>query len=473
MRRLICTFALSFCAAASATTPVYRYQALIDGDHSAATGCDAATTDGVVHGIELRTRADTDRTTRLEVVTEVCVDGQWQRQGAEVPALPLDLGLGRLGSDRVEWPLDAHSLALVENAELRVFAENLVSGAHDRIGAAPDAVNGPAGGAGGAIPLLPPWAAVLLAGLLIAAALRATGTRGSRVGAVALCVGTLATPGAGLRADADASAIWLVDPANDSVGADAGVDLLGAGLVDTGAGRMVRIELNHIAADGLPDGARVLFLGNSLTFVNDLPGMVRAVAAQAGRTMVVGEVSEGGASLEDLYRAGDAKREIAKRYDLVILQQGPSALESSQADLIRWAKNFNNVIRSNGGRPALYMVWPERERFEVFNDVRTSYSNAATAVDGMFIPGGESWRGAWAVDPNLALYGPDDFHPSPLGTYAVALTVFAELFRQTPQDLPATLPLEGGRVLALDPAEAAIAQRAAWQAHLHYGRAGR
>ncbi len=128
MRLPICLLALAFCTAAPAATPVYRFQALIDRDRSADTGCDAETRDGVVHGIELRSRADTDRTTRLAVVTEVCVGGRWQTQAGDVPEQPLALGQGRLGSDRVEWPLDAGLFAGAENVGLRVVAENLGSG---------------------------------------------------------------------------------------------------------------------------------------------------------------------------------------------------------------------------------------------------------------------------------------------------------------------------------------------------------
>lgn len=407
--------------------------------------------------------------------TEVCVDGRWQPRGGAVPEQALALGLGRLGSDRVEWPLDPDLLAGSNPVDLRVVAENPASGAHDQLasGGLIDLVDAPAGAAGGAIPLLPPWAAILLAVLLVAVARQAAGPRGTRI-ALALLFGlTLATPGARSRAESEVPSSWIDDRANDSVGADAGVDLTGAGLVEVGGSPTVRVELNHVAPDGLADGARVLFVGNSLTFVNDLPGMVRAVAAQAGRTVQTAEVSMADASLGDQWIAGEAPREIAKGYAIVVLQQGPSALSASQADLLKWTRTYNAAIRAAGGRPALYMVWPENARFEVFDDVRASYSNAAAAVDGMFLPAGESWRAAWAIDPDLALYGPDGFHPSELGTYAAALTIFSELFRQTPVDLPASLPLMSGRRIDFDPHAAAVVQHAAWQAHLAYGRAGR
>jgi hypothetical protein len=269
------------------------------------------------------------------------------------------------------------------------------------------------------------------------------------------------------------SPVEIADPANDSVGKDAGVDFLSASIRENGATIAIRVEVNNIEADGLADHSKVLFIGNSLTYVNDLPAMLSAIAAQAGKALVTADVSQGGFSLEDHFRAGAAQVEIAKGYQLVILQQGPSSLEESQVDLLRWATRFDPVIRNSGARPALYMVWPELERFSRFDDVRNSYSNAALAINGMFIPGGEAWRASWRIDPALKFYGDDDFHPSTLGTYAIALSMFAEMFRQTPADLPATFSLANGRQIVLDPAQVRVVQQGAWQAHLQFGRAGK
>jgi len=60
-----------------------------------------------------------------------------------------------------------------------------------------------------------------------------------------------------------------------------------------------------------------------------------------------------------------------------------------------------------------------------------------------------------------------------LGTYAIAVSMFAELFRQTPADLPATFSLANGTPVVLDPAQVRIIQQGAWQAHLRFGRAGK
>ena len=58
-----------------------------------------------------------------------------------------------------------------------------------------------------------------------------------------------------------------------------------------------------------------------------------------------------------------------------------------------------------------------------------SYRNAAKAAGADLFPAGDAWRRAWACDRSLALYGPDGFHPSRLGTYLAALVVYGRLFK--------------------------------------------
>src|SRR6266850_4072585 len=73
---------------------------------------------------------------------------------------------------------------------------------------------------------------------------------------------------------------------------------------------------------------RVLFIGNSLTTANDLPGVVAALFVAAGGDPIeCRTVAFPGYSLEDNWNRGDARRAIAEGgWSTVVLQQGPSAL---------------------------------------------------------------------------------------------------------------------------------------------------
>ncbi|MFL5381494.1 MAG: hypothetical protein ACJ8GN_03115 [Longimicrobiaceae bacterium] len=209
------------------------------------------------------------------------------------------------------------------------------------------------------------------------------------------------------------------------------------------------------------DGRGVLFIGNSLTYANDLPEMVRALALASGETLRIGMVANPDWSLEDHWNGGGARSAIRGEWNVVVLQQGPSSLPESRALLIEYARRFAGEIRAAGAAPALYAVWPSHARFGDFDRARESYRLAAQEVDGMLLPAGEAWRAAWRADPDLPLYAADGLHPSVTGTYATALVIYARILDRSPVGAPSTLTLRSGAVVHIDPAVAEVLQRAA------------
>ncbi|MGE5692049.1 MAG: hypothetical protein ACM33B_15980 [Pseudomonadota bacterium] len=187
---------------------------------------------------------------------------------------------------------------------------------------------------------------------------------------------------------------------------------------------------------------RVLFVGNSLTATNDLPAAVAAIAERVGgRPFEVRAVVPGGVDLQDQWEWTGARDVLdGERWDVVVLQQGPSALPESQAHLRLWTQRWAAAIRARGARPALLQVWPEGDRPEALPAVLRSYAAAASAADATLLPAGAAWREAWRRDPALPLYGPDRFHPSLLGTALAALVVHAALTGLPPATLPGLAP---------------------------------
>jgi hypothetical protein len=220
--------------------------------------------------------------------------------------------------------------------------------------------------------------------------------------------------------------------------------------------------------------ARVLFVGNSYTYFNDLPLMVRALADSAGlHGLIVDAVTAPGAALKDLWAEGSARARIrALGADIVVMQQGPSSQPEGREWLLEGVDSFAVEIRRAGGRPALYMVWPSRGRSQDFDGTRESYTMAASRSDGILFPAGEAWRAAWRRDPALELYGPDDLHPTPLGSYLVALVIAAELSGRSPRDLPSTISVgqERSYTLTVPGPVATTLKDAAAEAIQRYGR---
>ena len=187
-----------------------------------------------------------------------------------------------------------------------------------------------------------------------------------------------------------------------------------------------------------PATYRVLFIGNSLTYFNDLPGTVAGIAGSVNVTIHVASVAGPNLALIDHVQGSSNALDMIRQggWNYVVLQQGPSALSLSRDTLILATRLLAEEIEAVGARSALLMVWPESSRFDVFDDVRDSYQAAAADVGGLFLPAGEAWRTAWAVDPQLPLYGPDGYHPSELGTYLAALVVYEGITGKDSRALP-------------------------------------
>src|SRR5882762_241656 len=247
------------------------------------------------------------------------------------------------------------------------------------------------------------------------------------------------------------------------------------------SGRHMRVLIVAIALVGFhalpgaaPSARRVLFIGNSLTAANNLPGMVEAIAAQRGGGIACEAIVFPGVSLEDHWNRGDAVRAIARGgWSTVVLQQGPSALPESRVLLRAYVRKFDQEVRRVGARTALYMVWPQASRSADFEGVRLSYSGAADEIGGLLLPAGDAWRAAWRRDSRLALYGPDGFHPSAIGTYLAALVIYQRISGRSPAGLPAALTSASGAFpsIAITQEQAALLQSAAVEANNFYGNA--
>jgi len=231
-------------------------------------------------------------------------------------------------------------------------------------------------------------------------------------------------------------------------------------------------EAARIAEEAKKRVLRVLFIGNSLTEANNLPLMVEAMAKANGKRLFAAQVTSGGASLEDHWNSGEALRVLRSRsWHVVVMQQGPSSLPESRVHLREWTRRWaDEIYKSNGSRPALFMVWPGLERDAFFDDVRDSYSLAARDVYGLFMPAGEALREARRRNPRAPIYASDDFHPSVAGTYAAALSIYGVLYKKDPNNLPARLTLADGQVVEIPQTLATFLQECATTANRRWAR---
>ena len=216
-------------------------------------------------------------------------------------------------------------------------------------------------------------------------------------------------------------------------------------------------------------GHSVLFIGNSLTYSNDLPGVVRSIGAQVRDTIDAWSVAFPDYAIIDHIQNGTAISAIKSyRWEYVVLQQGPSTVQINRDSLILWTQMIDPTIRGVGAQTALFMVWPDASRFAFFDACRTSYQMAAQAVGGVFMPAGVAWTIAWEKDPTLPLYSGDGFHPSQLGTYLAALVIYERITGHDARTLPDIALREGGGAINVSETTVRLLQDAAHEANTRF-----
>lgn len=192
----------------------------------------------------------------------------------------------------------------------------------------------------------------------------------------------------------------------------------------------------------------ILFVGNSYFYYNDsLHNHVERMAIAAGlfKEPELGYKSAtiGGAALHDhnIDHLLDPKNlRVNKPFEVVVLQGG-SAAPLSKAGRMRFAETvslYAKKVRAAGGEPVLYMthayVRPHPNyKPGMIQDIASLYVGTGNQVDALVIPVGLAFAEAYRRKPSTELHKAfDGTHPSMLGTYLAACTVFASIYGVSP-----------------------------------------
>ena len=164
---------------------------------------------------------------------------------------------------------------------------------------------------------------------------------------------------------------------------------------------------------------KILFIGNSYTFFNDLDVVLKRLAASAKPAVEfqTARVVKGGAKLEMHYNNPEARQRVVDtKWDIVILQ------EHSMRPVIE-PKSFSFFAHKWENKP---------EMTELLNQ---AYTRMGRQLDAFVAPVGLAWSESLKSNPQIALYNEDQSHPNIYGTYLAACVFYATLTGQSPVGL--------------------------------------
>ena len=205
---------------------------------------------------------------------------------------------------------------------------------------------------------------------------------------------------------------------------------------------------------------KILFIGNSHTYYNELPRMVRDLFDSVGRHVEVVMETEGGKGVIYHCERKDALFNIRHGgYDVIVLQD--KATNFSAEEFLQGMETITTLgLSQTDARRVLYMPWANREKPEEQAPMTAAYLTAAEKYNCILAPVGEIWHPLLKQYPELELYRPDGNHATPLGTYLAATTIFYTISGRTralqPKDDDALITR-----LGLDPATCRLIHKAA------------
>ena len=223
---------------------------------------------------------------------------------------------------------------------------------------------------------------------------------------------------------------------------------------------------------------RILWIGNSYTYVNDLPRTLTMLALAAGENRVpaITTVLKGGQFLRGHAVRRDMTELLAQRWDYVVLQDQSLAPIQQPDTVLKYGTQLGTMARKAGSKILLYVTWPRRDTPHTSGVIAATYAKLADSLGATLVPVGAAWTAMREESPASELYIDDGSHPSPIGTYLAANVFYRVLYGKPAIGLPPlactvrgnryvsdTLPM-AVTPLTLSPAAAAAAQRSAERA---------
>ena len=230
-------------------------------------------------------------------------------------------------------------------------------------------------------------------------------------------------------------------------------------------------KINHCVGSPI----RLLFIGNSATYVHDLPGTLSRLAQKAGYPVECASNVKGGAELS---KHADYSSElgqkalemIRKGYDIVFMQDNGNCVSSEAMKLASRdaARILGAEIFASGAKAGLYVRPPyghEKWGLDPFAQCHafdTHFLEISQMLGSVNVYVNRAF--AFAIrDTSYDPWGPDHAHISEYGAYLAVCTFFATIFNTSSAVLDANgLPPEDARVLQEIADKVALQGQAPW-----------
>jgi hypothetical protein len=213
----------------------------------------------------------------------------------------------------------------------------------------------------------------------------------------------------------------------------------------------------------------VLYIGNSLTYFNEMPWMTEEVARSLGKPLRAIFAGASGRNLRQQWEDPKVLQTMRDSHaDFVVLQPQSSEILRDFDSVRRYARLLAAEARKNGAKPVVFMTWAVEGMSQ--QEITRRYILLARELRAPIAPVGLAWENLQKRGINLFW---DGTHPNVAGSYLAACVFYAVVTGESPAgathtfDVKFTIPEFYRRSLEterIDTATAEEIQRVAWAA---------
>lgn len=195
------------------------------------------------------------------------------------------------------------------------------------------------------------------------------------------------------------------------------------------------------------DTLRVLFVGNSYTYVENLPQLVSLMSEGTKTKLITRKSTVGGAYLSEHWKSERGLttcKLISKgKFDIVVLQDNSMATIQQPDSTAKYARLLCRLIRESGAKPYFYMTWARERVPQYQQEISAVYTRIAAENNATLVPVGKAWELALQLRPTINLFNPDGSHPSALGALLSAYVFTCVLTGEVPSSIPSEFWIKG------------------------------
>ena len=218
------------------------------------------------------------------------------------------------------------------------------------------------------------------------------------------------------------------------------------------------------------DNPLVLFIGNSYTQYNSLHTLVKSIVEGQGMQISTYAITKGAQTLLDYTDPEDADGKKIDAYisandpDFIFLQEQSRRPASDPALFYDGVRKMAVKLSSEKqAKIVLYQTWSRKDGHSVLAQygwtyqemtyrLAASYEAIAAEMGYSLSPAGSAFLDVYVNHPSIELYDSDKTHPSPTGSYLVALCHYATLYGLSPIGVKYTMGLPAETVAVLQAA---------------------